>query len=461
MWHLWRMRRSSSWAAPPGALLLAVLLLLPHSPRHPHASSSRARRPFSPEEFTALKLELHTLPAAEAALRFGDVEPLASPPPRQGRIDHLVVLFMENRPFDQVLGCLVGERGGANGIPKHGLRISRDPHNDSKGFVNATCGGAEMVCHGGGGFSMWAPHFKPGGDASTYPYSEQAAGYGVPPHVSSFDANQLPVKAAVVENFAVMNRYFTSVPSGSTPNHLFAQSATSCGVYSNIMYSQCGGNTSTFPQLTIFDSLHLHNVSFQLYMNYSCGPPDRNASDVCRADPGPGTDHWEDPGEKGSPVDVPDIAMVGVGRWKKKFTSQSTFYQQAATGTLPALSWMMPPAEACDHPCHDMAKGDRLLKDVYEAVRAGPSWNRTLLVVVYDDTGGWFDQVVPPHIGVPNDAAPCNLGRSPPQLRNFSSHCTENAEGRKVQSKPFDFRRLGARAAAMVSFDSPWAICPI
>ena len=101
-----------------------------------------------------------------------------------------------------------------------------------------------------------------------------------------------------------------------------------------------------------------------------------------------------------------------------------------------------------------MAKGDRLLKDIYESLRAGPSWNKTLLAVIYDDAGGWYDQVVPPHIGVPNDAAPCNLDRSPPQLRNLSSKCSKNAEGKEITSVPFDFRRLGGRAAAMLL--SPW-----
>ena len=74
----------------------------------------------------------------------------------------------------------------------------------------------------------------------------------------------------------------------------------------------------------------------------------------------------------------PDVAMIGVARHKDRFMSQQIFYEQAANGTLPALSWILPPLQACDHPCHDIAKGERILKDVYEAIRAGPSWNRTL-----------------------------------------------------------------------------------
>jgi hypothetical protein len=44
---------------------------------------------------------------------------------------------------------------------------------------------------------------------------------------------------------------------------------------------------------------------------------------------------------------------------------QDVFYKQAAAGTLPQFSFINTPGEACDHPCHDMAKGERLLKDVY------------------------------------------------------------------------------------------------
>ena len=54
-------------------------------------------------------------------------------------------------------------------------------------------------------------------------------------------------------------------------------------------------------------------------------------------------------------------------------------------------------------------QGERLLKDVYEALRASPAWNRTLLFVAYDDAGGYYDHVVPPAEGVPADDAPCHL----------------------------------------------------
>ena len=114
----------------------------------------------------------------------------------------------------------------------------------------------------------------------------------------------------------------------------------------------------------------LDNVSFGIYINVTCGigqePP-------CTDDP---------PGE------LIDWHMAGVARHVDKFDSHTTFYEQAAEGQLPAFSWISPNIEACDHPCHDIAKGERQLKDVYEALRAGPKWEKTLFLVAYDDIGG-------------------------------------------------------------------------
>eukprot|EP01052_Picozoa_sp_SAG31_P023217 SAG31_NODE_1899_length_6960_cov_18.360880_5_plen_162_part_00 len=106
--------------------------------------------------------------------------------------------------------------------------------------------------------------------------------------------------------------------------------------------------------------------------------------------------------------------------------------------------------------CNDIAKGERCQKDVYEALRAGPKWNNTLLVIVYDDAGdfwslqlpfvlaatfyltpsivyvgGFYDQIIPPFEGVPDDESPC-----------------------QAPCRTFDFRRLGLRTAGMML--SPW-----
>ena len=193
--------------------------------------------------------------------------------------------------------------------------------------------------------------------------------------------------------------------------------------------NDCLGPTVTFPQMTIYDSLRIHNVSFGLYMNSTCGLDGKPC-------------HGEDPHnpDSASAINTPDVAMAGVARHKDRFFSQETFYARAANGSLPQFAWLHPPIQACDHPCHDVAKGERLLKDVYEALRAGPKWESTLLLVVYDDAGGYYDHVVPPYEGVPADDAPCHL-TGPHTDPPFK--CPGGGQA-------FDFRRLGLRTSAML-----------
>ena len=84
----------------------------------------------------------------------------------------------------------------------------------------------------------------------------------------------------------------------------------------------------------------------------------------------------------------PDVMLDGVARHHRKadgtsqFHTYRTFFEQAAAGTLPNFVWIAPNATTMDHPCEDVAKGERLLKDIYEAIRSSPQWNRTMLAVL-------------------------------------------------------------------------------
>lgn len=54
-----------------------------------------------------------------------------------------------------------------------------------------------------------------------------------------------------------------------------------------------------------------------------------------------------------------------------------------------------------DHPSHDVARGQRFVKEVYETLRASPQWNETALIITYDEHGGFYDHVPTPVVGVP------------------------------------------------------------
>lgn len=84
-----------------------------------------------------------------------------------------------------------------------------------------------------------------------------------------------------------------------------------------------------------------------------------------------------------------------------------------------------------DHPVHDVAHGQALIKEVYETLRASPQWNEILLLITYDEHGGFYDHVPTP-LGVPSPDG--LLGSAPPYS--------------------FDFTRLGVRVPTLLI--SPW-----
>ena len=186
-----------------------------------------------------LRQELATLPFADAKQLLTDAIQDLGPPPReeadfpQNKIEHMVVLFVENRGSDHIWGCMLGDKPGFTGIP---TRLANGSLNPDRTDSKTGCGTATLVCNG---------HYQG----------------------TKFSREQLPIKAAISDHFGVHNRMFTSVSGPSWPNHNFAQSGTSCGISSNVMYNRCGGPFPQFPQMTIYDSLALAHVPFGLYVN--------------------------------------------------------------------------------------------------------------------------------------------------------------------------------------------------
>ncbi len=114
----------------------------------------------------------------------------------------------------------------------------------------------------------------------------------------------------------------------------------------------------------------------------------------------------------------------------------SRFKGDCEKGLLPQYTFIDPNYIKSDnHPPHDLKKGESFVKSVYESIRASPQWNQTLMLLVYDEHGGFYDHVVPPtDIPTPDDS--------------------------EIQADPesfgddFKFDRLGVRVPAI--FISPW-----
>ncbi|KAL6996935.1 Non-specific phospholipase C6 [Sarracenia purpurea var. burkii] len=201
--------------------------------------------------------------------------------------------------------------------------------------------------------------------------------------MKGFKPENVPVFAELVRQFAVFDRWFSSIPGPTQPNRLFLYSATSHGSTSHVKQQLAKG----YPQKTIFDSLHDDGLSFGIYFQ-----------------------------------NIPTTLFYRNLRKLKyifKFHQfDLRFKKDARDGKLPNLAVIEPryfdlkgmPGND-DHPSHDVANGQSLVKEVYEILRASPQWNETLLVVTYDEHGGFYDHVQTPYENVPSPDG--NTGPAP------------------------------------------------
>lgn len=281
----------------------------------------------------------------------------------------VVVVVMENRSFDHVLGWLRATRPDIDGLTGK----ESDPSSpeifvtDNAGYVDSDPG------HG---FEDIREQIFGSADTSAVPppmsgFAQNARGMGLGMAqnvMSGFTPDSVPVYAALADEFAVFDRWFASVPTSTQPNRLFVHSATSHGLTFNARKDLING----FPQKTIFDSLEEDGLSFGIYYQ-----------------------------------NIPATLFYQSLRRLKhlvKFHQYSLrFKLDAARGKLPNYVVIEQRYFDCkefpandDHPSHDVARGQRFVKEVYETLRASPQWNETALIITYDEHGGFYDHVPTP-----------------------------------------------------------------
>ncbi|RZR71107.1 hypothetical protein BHM03_00003672 [Ensete ventricosum] len=301
----------------------------------------------------------------------------------KGPIKTLVVLVMENRSFDHMLGWLRTKGGrpdidGLTGRESNHVKAS-DPSSPE---VFVSDGAAYVDYDPGHSFQAIREQIFGSDDTSAVPapmsgFAQQAErmGEGMAGTVMrGFAPEAVPVYSALAEEFAVFDRWFASVPASTQPNRFYVHSATSHGASSNVRRDLIHG----FPQKTIFDSLDEDGLSFGVYYQ-----------------------------------NIPAVLFFKSLRKLKhlvKFHSYKlAFKLHAKQGRLPNyvvieqhyFDVKLSPAND-DHPSHDVARGQRLVKEVYETLRASPQWNETALLITYDEHGGFYDHVPTPVTGVPN-----------------------------------------------------------
>lgn len=304
------------------------------------------------------------------------------------KVEHLVVLMLENRSFDCMLGWLYPKSAAFDGLdgtetnPWHtadgaieqiavwndrGMRpdTAMIPDPDPGELftdMNMQIFGLHGTPEGPADMSGFVDSYlrQPPADR---PYDPKAV-------MHCFTPQQVPVLSRLATAFGVSDRWFASAPCETWPNRFFAHTGTAGGWVDN--------ERPRFPRLvprwlpSVFRRMERHGRSWRIYFH-----------------------------------DFPQSAAL-IDLWPRiatNFRLFEDFLADARNGRLPNYSFIEPryyPSRLTNllpndmHPPHDIVYGEQLVAAIYNAVRRAPSWPNTLLLIVCDEHGGCFDHVRPP-----------------------------------------------------------------
>lgn len=287
-------------------------------------------------------------------------------------ISNIIVLMMENRSFDHLLGWLKSDHNSKIEGLVDGKSVPRDPNDETQGSVPVTRDGYDVApddpFHSFDNITLQINNNAMNG----FILDALSGGHNESNPVSMFDQTTAPIINTLGKEFAIFDHWHCSIPGPTDPNRAFAMSGTSRGVLTNF-------NGTLWDQQSYFDYLVEHDRTFAGYYQ---------------------RDMWalfyfED-------TNIPENSQY-------MYELDMHFYDHVAAGTLPHFTWLQPQsssygpfsAPSWQHPDASVEEGERLIKKVYEAIRAGPKWEETLFIITYDEHGGFYDHVAPPSEGVP------------------------------------------------------------
>jgi phospholipase C len=307
------------------------------------------------------------------------------------KIEHIVVVMLENRSFDHMLGylSLSGKRPEIDGLraglaneyqgrtyPVHHLdatALGIDPQHSSTAIDTQVANG-DMSGFVASAAATLADDGVEDGDPSC------VMGY--------YDGADVPVYDHLAAQFAVCDRWFASVPGATLPNRLYALSGAAAGSRDD----RPSYIPPLYHQASFIRHLDAHRVPWRWY---SFDPGTLRLADVRYR-----LGHHQQFGY---------FSKTGLP-WKARLDISCnpripSFLEDAAAGTLPPVSWIDPaftnfnplgfPVND-DHPMADIRDGQDLVLAIYDALASSPQWDRSLLIIVYDENGGFYDHVPPP-----------------------------------------------------------------
>ena len=335
---------------------------------------------------------------------------------RQSRIQHVFVLMFENRAFDHMFGLsgitgmdINGHPTAVNGptatdtnidpsttlpmatsVPAK-FNVATDPGHEFPDVLTSLCGAGAVYNPVPGGY----PPINNSGFIENYsaPVSDPSGGSSTPAQIMQcFAPAQLPVLTALATEFAICDNWFSSLPGPTWPNRFFLLAATSGGLdgsptTGDIISAETVAGYQ-FENGDIFDLLEANCLDWCIYegddfpISLALSGMDLNLAN-------------------GKFKDFDDFASdLGDASLAESFIFIEPKYGAhifdiEGPGNFTCGDSM--------HPLDDVTRGEALVKQVYEAVRNSPHWENSVLLITFDEHGGFYDHVAPPAAVAPGD----------------------------------------------------------
>jgi len=332
------------------------------------------------------------------------------------KIRHVVIIMQENRSFDSYFGTYPG----ADGIPmKNGVPTVCVPdpltHQCVKPFHDAqdrNGGGPHNAANAaadidGGKMDGFIAQAEKGRRNCQNPTNPACTNSGTPDVMGYHDAREIPNYWTYAKDFVLQDHMFEPNASWSLPAHLFMVSAWSAYCTKpgdpmscrNALQSPGSPVSQKNPyhpspdyawtDLTYL--LHKNNVSWAYYLDQGTEPDCEDDQMTCSPRPQkvhvPGI--WNP---------LPDFDTVRQDGQIGNIQPIQNFYTAARNGTLPAVSWVVPNGKDSEHPPALVSTGQSYVTGLINAVMQGPDWSSCAIFLSWDDWGGFYDHVVPPHV---------------------------------------------------------------
>ena len=346
------------------------------------------------------------------------------------KIKHVIVIQQENRSFDSYFGTFPG----ADGIPmKNGTPTVCGPDPATKKCVapyadhaDVNGGGPHSAVNAtadvdGGKMDGFIGQAESGRKGCLDPTDPACTNSAKPDVMGYHTGSDLPNYWTYAKDFVLQDHMFEPNASWSLPAHLFLVSEWSAYCTQHDNPSSCRNALQTKPQERPADApaydggragatnpgtngqpiyawtdltylLYQAHVSWGYYVVSGTEPDcEDDAALTCA----PVRQNSNTPGIWNP---LPWFDTVKADHQLGNIQSVDRFYAAAKSGTLPAVSWVVPSGAVSEHPPAPVSYGQSYVTSLVNAVMNSPDWDSTAIFLAWDDWGGFYDQVFPPAV---------------------------------------------------------------